>query len=86
MIHYFFDAAAYDVYLPMAAGLITSLFMTAQPLIAAAEKQGGAEQEPEEQILAPVGPASSAPDPRVAPARQERNPYRFGRRRPGRRN
>jgi O-antigen ligase len=86
MIHYFFDAAAYDLYLPMAAGLITSLFMTAQPLIAEAENRGGREPEPEEQVLAPVGAALPAPAPRAQADRPERNPYRFGRRRAGRRN
>lgn len=87
MIHYFFDAAAYDLYLPMAAGLITSLFITAQPLIAQAEKGGGSAPEPEEQALAPVGDAASGPAPRAqSAARKERNPYRFGRRRSAKRN
>jgi O-antigen ligase len=85
MIHYFFDAAAYDVYLPMAAGLITSLFITAQPLIAAAEKQGSGEQDPEEQVPASVGPAARVSAQGVPPPRAERNPYRFGRPRTGRR-
>jgi O-antigen ligase len=86
-IHYFFDASAYDVYLPMAAGLVTSLFMTAQPLIAEAEKrEGGGEPEPEEQVLAPVGAPANTPASRAPVARQERNPYRFGRRRVAKRN
>jgi O-antigen ligase len=84
MIHYFFDAAAYDVYLPMAAGLITSLFMTAQPLIAEAEKPGSVDREPEE-AFAGVGTAAPAPDVRAQATPPERNPYRFGRRRAARR-
>lgn len=80
MIHYFFDASAYDVYLPMAAGLCTSVFMTAQPLIEQAERG----ELPEEAALssAPGSPVPvnrpSVPQNRL-PAPRGRNPYRLGR-------
>ena len=80
LIHYFFDAAAYDLYLPMAAGLCTSLFMTAQPLIREAElkaERGNAAAEP-------VSPATAVGEPQaqLRPAAfQTRNPYRLGRKR-----
>ena len=77
MIHYFFDASAYDVYLPMAAGLCTSVFVTAKPLIEAAERgETAAESE--------VGSAPPSSAPRLQPGPGEargRNPYRLGRRR-----
>jgi O-antigen ligase len=77
MIHYFFDASAYDLYLPMAAGLCTSVFMTAKPLIEAAERgESGLEGTP-----AADAPTNS-PLPQTPPVRlQNRNPYRLGRRR-----
>jgi O-antigen ligase len=98
MIHYFFDAAAYDVYLPMAAGLCTSLFMTAQPLIAEAEKRFGTDKEPEDAAVSGssgVGAFAEkqAPQPELTPQvpapsaiRSSPNPYRLGRRRVGKRN
>jgi len=81
VIDYFFDAAAYDVYLPMAAGLCTSLFMTAQPLIDRAE-QGTAGQDNGETAPVPAAPSgqSSLPQSRSAIA-PRRNPYRLGRNR-----
>jgi O-antigen ligase len=82
LIHYFFDAAAYDLYLPMAAGLCTSLFMTAKPLIDEAELRaagGGSSPEPVS-VLATPAPQSALLDVRSA-AVQTRNPYRLGRRR-----
>jgi O-antigen ligase len=75
MIHYFFDAAAYDVYLPMAAGLCTSVFMTARPLIEAAER---GETAPDANPA--VAPNAALPPPRP-PRAAARNPYRLGRRR-----
>lgn len=92
-IHYFFDAAAYDLYMPMAAGLCTALMMTAQPLIKEAEERAGLPEGSRE--LAPVhagiqpawSPARSARNPAIdAPlpmpkTAQTRNPYRLGRRR-----
>ena len=100
MIHYFFDAAAYDVYLPMAAGLCTSLFMTAQPLVAEAERRvGGPAEQPEQQPWSSGGAGPLSPGVekqpvagRVLPGRDDgrlpngRNPYRLGRKRPSRRN
>jgi O-antigen ligase len=76
MIHYFFDAAAYDVYLPMAAALCTSVFMTAKPLIEAAERGETALEK---------NPAATPPTPLVPQRRPTavaaRSPYRLGRRR-----
>jgi O-antigen ligase len=75
MIHYFFDAAAYDVYLPMAAGLCTSIFMTARPLIDAAERG-----EIPDANAATTSAGSTLPLPRP-PRAAARSPYRLGRRR-----
>lgn len=95
MIHYFFDAAAYDVYLPMAAGLCTSLFMTAQPLIKEAEQGTGQTQnEVEDRLpssrLGVPAVASAGTGAEAVPARPAashiRNPYRLGRARIGKRN
>lgn len=82
MIHYFFDASAYDVYLPMAAGLCTSVFMTAQPLIDEAERGGGLAEASQDWTLGPATTArqSSMPQDRSATV-QAKNPYRLGRRR-----
>jgi len=83
MIHYFFDAAAYDVYLPMAAGLCTSLFITAKPLIDEAEQRAGQGEpglEPVSVTTEISSNPSPTPQPRSTPGRS-RNPYRLGRRR-----
>lgn len=87
MIHYFFDAAAYDLYLPMAAGLYTALSRASQPLLAEAEERMNApengsrsQQETLETVAAfggAVEPDNSGPAKRPGP-----NPFRFGRRRP----
>jgi hypothetical protein len=82
LIHYFFDAAAYDLYLPMAAGLCTSLFMTAQPLIREAElKAEGGDAAAAEPVLS-AAPGLMQPQSQARPAAiQTRNPYRLGRKR-----
>jgi O-antigen ligase len=88
-IDYFFDAAAYDLYMPMAAGLCTSLFMTTQPLIAEAQRRAASPEAGRETVPAessPLVPAGHIPDgtPPVSPSAgrsRNRNPYRLGRRR-----
>ena len=75
MIHYFFDAAAYDLYLPMGAGLCTALYSST---VVAAETKRIAERAnaPVPQLQTPKLPVKS-PTPVLEPA----NPVRFGRRR-----
>ncbi len=80
-IHYFFDAAAYDVYLPMAAGLCTSLFMTTRPLIDQAERGDARAESRAETMSVPAVAATGPSLPQARSDRQSRNPYRLGRRR-----
>lgn len=90
-IDYFFDAAAYNMYMPMAAGLSTALFMTAQPLIREAESRAGlpagaADSTAGQTGAQPTGrEAQSAQTSSPAEGRpgnvRNRNPYRLGRRR-----
>ena len=80
-IHFFFDAIAYEFYLPMVAGLSTSLVYAARPLIAEAESLP----------MSDTGTKSSEPLPvsakqTFAPVAGEveiltGNLYKFGRRR-----
>ncbi|MBV9761335.1 MAG: O-antigen ligase family protein [Acidobacteriaceae bacterium] len=80
MIHYFFDASAYDVYLPMAAGLCTSAFLTAQPLIERAEGGSSLVEGSPDSIAPPAVLVNQASGPQNRqPAIQGRNPYRLGR-------
>jgi O-antigen ligase len=86
MIHYFFDAAAYDLYLPVAAGLCTALFSVSQPLQAEAEARLNApESVPRTQQgtleTVAAGRAAAEPDHAVPAKLPGPNPFRFGRRR-----
>lgn len=88
-IHYFFDAAAYDLYMPMAAGLCTALAISAGPLIKEAEAKAGlpegtAEPLPVEAGAAvglAAGPSNGLWSEKSSKPNQQRNPYRLGRRR-----
>lgn len=90
-IDYFFDAAAYDVYMPMAAGLLTALTITAKPLIQEAAARGGlpATDTQFSAVLAPGLLSTDSRFPSIATTAsaattdvtQPRNPYRLGRRR-----
>jgi O-antigen ligase len=79
-IHFFFDAIAYDFYLPMVAGLGTSLVWTTRPIIEEAQAILRDKETPAEgrftrstSIVAPDSPAkSSTKNPLV-------NPYKLGR-------
>jgi O-antigen ligase len=81
VIHYFFDAAAYDVYLPMAAGLCTSLLMTAKPLIEEAERRASGLPETAGEAPAPESLAAPSPVRQFRSGTPSGNPYRLGRRR-----
>ena len=81
-IHFFFDAIPYDFYLPMVAGLATSLVCTARPLIAEAgaslRRNETAAESGLAQMAMPAGIAagSIAKPPRGIPFS---NPYKLGR-------
>jgi O-antigen ligase len=88
-IHFFFDAIAWDYYLPMIAGLSMALVFTAQPLIAKAQESANRGEIAESAMVQTIGtekrasvpsrPSSVATPPQPRP----RNPYRLGRRRSG---
>jgi O-antigen ligase len=81
-IHFFFDAIPYDFYLPMVAGLGTSLVCTARPLVAEAEASLRRNETTSEsglaQMAVPAGIAagSIAKTPGRIPSS---NPYKLGR-------
>jgi O-antigen ligase len=86
-IHFFFDAIAWDYYLPMIGGLSMALVFSAQPLIAKAEESAYRGEITESGMVQTIStenrdntlsqPVSVTPPP-PPPAR---NPYRLGRRR-----
>ncbi len=77
-IHFFFDAMPYEFYLPMVAGLGTSLVCTARPLIAEAEARLR-----QNEITSDVGLVqTTVPAGRIAKPRTRipsSNPYKLGR-------
>jgi hypothetical protein len=81
-IHFFFDAIPYDFYLPMVAGLATSLVCTARPLIAEAEASQRRNETTSESVLAQttVSAGIAAGSTAKAPRRiRSSNPYKLGR-------
>ncbi len=83
-IDYFFDAAAYDLYMPMAAGLCTALAATAQPLIKKAEgkaelPEAFTEPLPLEPDAVAAGRSDVTGQGNSSKLSQKRNPYRLGR-------
>jgi O-antigen ligase len=86
-IHFFFDAIAWDYYLPMIAGLSMALVFSAQPQIAKAEESAARGEIAEFAMVQTIStgtrdnsPSQPASAPTPAPPRP-RNPYRLGRRR-----
>ena len=97
VIHFFFDAIAYEFYLPMVAGLSTSLMRTTRPLIEQAEAALRSNEAAPE-LLSPITMPANIPVPSwigasgvtgnttavaVKPPRGKPalNPYKLGRRR-----
>jgi O-antigen ligase len=86
-IHFFFDAIAWDYYLPMIAGLSMALVFSAQPLIAKAQEAADRGEITESGMVQTIGTGTNEDTPPVpvsAPAPMQprpRNPYRLGRRR-----
>jgi len=89
-IHFFFDAIAYDFYLPMVAGLATSLVNAARPLIEKAEASpdAGRTESPAAPVRLKTQTVASTPSDLPALAlkqpeseRPRPNPYKLGRRR-----
>jgi O-antigen ligase len=99
LIHFFFDAIAYEFYLPMVAGLSASLMCTTQPLIKEAEAILRSNKATSESLLPVTMPTGIAAPPWVGAAGETAkpagltvkspadkptlNPYKLGRRRVG---
>ena len=81
-IHFFFDAIAYDFYLPIVAGLGTSLVWTTRPLIEAAEARlRGNEGAPEARLTRLTVTVASESTEKSSTKNPLLNPYKLSRRR-----
>jgi O-antigen ligase len=81
-IHFFFDAIAYDFYLPIVAGLGTSLVWTTRPVIQAAEARLGGNQAPAEAQLTHLTLTVASGSPEKSSTKNPLlNPYKLSRRR-----
>jgi hypothetical protein len=86
-IHFFFDAIAWDYYLPMIAGLAMALVFSAQPLIAKAQESANRGEIAESAMVQAINREErNDPPPQLVSAAasaqpRPRSPYRLGRRR-----
>ena len=81
-IHFFFDAIAYDFYLPMVAGLGTALVWTTRPVIEEAEASLRSKETGAETRLTRFTPTIPADAITKSPTKKlVSNPYKLSRRR-----